>query len=137
MIFINAPLTNETYHIFNEEAFAKMKEAAILVNISRGGIVDTEAMMNALKAGKLAKAALDVFEKEPLDPNAEFLKNDYVTVTPHSAYYGKESIEYADYLISHITARFFLDKKLYRRNLANPAVVNKLTDYTMFDIPVE
>jgi D-3-phosphoglycerate dehydrogenase len=137
MLFINAPLTKETHHIFNSDAFSKMKDGAILVNISRGGIVDTVALTNALKSGKLAKAALDVFEKEPLDPNTEFLKHDFVTVTPHSAYYGRESLDNADYLIGHIPARFFLNKKLYTRNLANPAVMDKLTDYTLIDIPVE
>jgi phosphoglycerate dehydrogenase-like enzyme len=137
MIFINAPLTPETFHIFNDDAFAKMKDGVILVNISRGGIVDTKAMTRALKSGKLAKAALDVFEKEPLDPNEEFLKNDFVTVTPHSAYYGKESLDNADYLIGHIPARFFIDKKLYKRNLANPAVMERLAGYKLLDIPVE
>jgi D-3-phosphoglycerate dehydrogenase len=137
MLFINAPLTKETHHIFNSEAFSRMKDGAILVNISRGGIVDTTALTNALKSGKLAKAALDVFEKEPLDPNEEFLKHDFVTVTPHSAYYGKESLDNADYLIGHIPARFFMNKKLYTKNLANPAVMDKLTGYTLLDIPVE
>jgi D-3-phosphoglycerate dehydrogenase len=137
MIFINAPLTKETHHIFNDYAFSKMKDGAILVNVSRGGIVDTQAMNRALKNGKLAKAALDVFEQEPLDPGEEFLKNDFVTVTPHSAYYGREALDTADYLIGHITARFFIDKKLYKRNLANPAVMNKLPGYSLLDIPVE
>ncbi|MCL1818461.1 MAG: C-terminal binding protein, partial [Spirochaetaceae bacterium] len=137
MIFINAPLTKETRRIFNDDAFAKMKDGSILVNVSRGGIVDTQAMTRALNSGKLAKAALDVFEKEPLDPNEEFLKNDYVTVTPHSAYYGREALDNADYLIGHIPARFFLDKKLYKKNLANPAVMDKLPGYTLVDAPVE
>ena len=137
MIFINAPLTKETHHIFNDVAFAKMKDGSILVNISRGGIVDTKAMTKALSSGKLSKAALDVFEKEPLDPNEEFLKNDNVIVTPHSAYYGRESLDNADYLIGHIPARFFLDRKLYKRNLANPAVMEKLPGYTLLDTAVE
>jgi D-3-phosphoglycerate dehydrogenase len=137
MLFINAPLTPETHRIFNDNAFSKMKTGAILVNVSRGGIVDTKAMTKALKSGKLAKAALDVFEKEPLDPDEEFLENDFVTVTPHSAYYGREALATADYLIGHITARFFINKRLYRRNLANPQVMNKLSGYSLLDIPVE
>lgn len=137
MIFVNAPLTPETHHIFNAEAFAKMRDGAMLVNVSRGGIVDTEAMTDALKSGKLATAALDVFEKEPLDPGSEFLRNDCVTVTPHAAYYGKEALEDADFLVGRIPARFFLDKKLYRRNLANPAVMGRLPGYSLLDAPVE
>jgi phosphoglycerate dehydrogenase-like enzyme len=137
MIFINAPLTKETYHIFNAEAFDKMKSSAILVNISRGGIVDTQAMNEALKTGKITKVALDVFEKEPLDPSEEFLKNDFVTVTPHSAYYGQEALDCADYLIGRLVARFFLDKKLYKRNLANPSVMERIHGYKLLDIPVE
>ena len=137
MIFINAPLLPETRHIFNADAFAKMRDGVILVNISRGGLIDTEALVDALNSGKVAKAALDVFEKEPLDPDTELLKHDFVTVTPHSAYYGKEALDDADYLVGRIPARFFLDKKIYKRNLANPAVMTKFPDHKLLDIPVE
>ena len=137
MIFINAPLLPETRHIFNRDAFAKMRDGVIVVNISRGGLIDTEALVDALNSGKVAKAALDVFEKEPLDQDAELLKHDFVTVTPHSAYYGKEALDDADYLVSRIPARFFLDKKIYKRNLANPAVMAKFPDHKLLDIPVE
>ena len=137
MVFINAPLTPETHHAFNADAFAKMKDGVILVNIARGGIVETGALIEALKSGKLAQAALDVFEKEPLNPDAELLKNDFVTVTPHVAYYGRESLDDADFLVGHITANFFIDRKLYRKNIANPEVIARLPDYSLLDIPVE
>ncbi len=133
MIFITAPLLPATRHIFNADAFTRMKDGAILVNISRGGLVDTEAMTAALRSGKLAKAALDVFEKEPLDPQCELLHHDSVTVTPHSAYYSQESIERADFLVSRIPVHFFRDKTLYRKNLANPAIMNTLAGYTLMD----
>ncbi len=133
MIFITAPLLPETRHIFNADAFASMKDGAILVNISRGGLVDTEALLAALRSGKVAKAALDVFEKEPLDPDNELLHNDTVTVTPHSAYYGKESLERADFLVSRIPVHFFRDKTIYRKNLANPAVMDMVSGYTVVD----
>ncbi|GHU09177.1 hypothetical protein FACS1894158_18690 [Betaproteobacteria bacterium] len=137
MIFINAPLTKETHHIFNDSAFAKMKTGVILVNIARGGIIDTGALTRALKSGKLAKAALDVFETEPLDPDTEFLKHDFVTVTPHCAYYGQESLENGDFLLGRLPTRFFLDKKIYKKNLANLEILEKLEGYTVLDQDVE
>lgn len=66
IISIHAPLTEETHHIFNREAFSKMKNDAMIVNISRGGLIDQEALAWALDIGQIRFAGLDVFEQEPL-----------------------------------------------------------------------
>lgn len=81
-IALHVPLTPATRHLMNAEAFAKMKRTAYLINTSRGPIVDEGALAEALQAGKIAGAALDVFEFEPtVTPALLALKN--VVLTPH------------------------------------------------------
>ena len=73
-IFIACPLTSETNHMFNSEAFNKMKSTAVLVNIARGAIVDQDALIDALKNRKILGAGLDVMYPEPLAPNHPLLR---------------------------------------------------------------
>lgn len=82
-ITIHAPLTPETKNMFNEAAFDKMKGGALLVNAARGGIVDEEALADAITAGKIGGAALDVFDQEPIDAKNRLLQLDNVLCTPH------------------------------------------------------
>lgn len=82
VVSINCPLTEQTRGLMNEQAFARMKEGALLVNTARGGVVDTEAMIRALQSGKLGGAGLDVYPDEPQVPDA--LKTmENVVLTPH------------------------------------------------------
>ncbi len=81
-ITIHIPLTAETKHLLSERAFALMKEGARLVNCARGGVVDEQALYDALLSGKVAGAALDVFEEEPPQDNP-LLQLDSVIATPH------------------------------------------------------
>ncbi len=83
LITIHVPLTKETYHLINAESLAKMKDGVLLINCARGGIVDERALYEALKSGKVAGAALDVFEKEPPDPEHPLLKMENFVCTPH------------------------------------------------------
>lgn len=76
------PLAPETYHIINTESIGKMKKEAVIVNAARGGIIDTEALYEALKSHRIAGAALDVFEEEPLYESGLF-KLDNAVLTPH------------------------------------------------------
>ena len=62
---LHAPATDETYHIINADVFEQMKETAFLINVARGSLVDSDALIAALKKGEIAGAALDVFENEP------------------------------------------------------------------------
>lgn len=87
---IHCPLTAETRHLIDASALARMKPTAVLINTARGGIVDTTALSEALGAGRLGGAGLDVTEQEPLDPASPLLRMDTVVVTPHGAWYSEE-----------------------------------------------
>ena len=73
-----------TRHLVGAAAFARMKPTAYFINVSRGPVVDEPALIEALRAGRIAGAALDVFEQEPVDPANPLLTMDNVIVTPHS-----------------------------------------------------
>lgn len=81
-ITVHTPLTDQTRNLLNAEAFAKMKTGVRIVNCARGGIIDEEALRDALDAGKVAGAALDVFAVEPAKENVLFGRED-VVATPH------------------------------------------------------
>jgi len=83
IISLHVPLTDETRHLIDAEALALMKPGAFVVNVSRGGVIDEEALARALTDGHLAGAALDVFESEPLSPESPLLKLPNVVLTPH------------------------------------------------------
>ena len=89
-ISIHIPLTEETRHMISKEAFEKMKDGVVIINCSRGGVVDEKALLEALKNGKVKGAALDVFEVEPPVDN-ELLKLDNVIGTPHIGASTKEA----------------------------------------------
>ena len=84
-ITLHTNLSPETYHLIGAKQFEKMKKTAILVNTSRGPIVDNMALYEALKSGKIAYAALDVTEPEPLPANHPLLTLENVIVAPHIA----------------------------------------------------
>ena len=81
-ITIHVPLSPHTKHMVSTKEFNMMKEGVMLINCSRGGVVDEEALFNALKSGKVKAAALDVFEEEP-PKNNKLLKLKNVIATPH------------------------------------------------------
>ncbi len=85
IITCHTPLTRETRHIVNGERIAMMKTSAVLINTSRGPVVDEAALTEALQRGEFAGAGLDVFEHEPVDPGNPLLKMDSVVMTAHSA----------------------------------------------------
>ena len=92
VLTLHVPLTPETRHLVNAERLALMRRNAVLINTARGGVVDEDALANALAAGQIAGAALDVFEQEPLvaDAGARF-KGLNVLLTPHVAGVTEES----------------------------------------------
>ncbi|AIF44028.1 D-glycerate dehydrogenase [Virgibacillus sp. SK37] len=77
------PFTKETNKLFNKEAFEKMKESAVFVNISRGAVVDENALYYALKSGEIKAAGLDVFEQEPIKSDHPLLELENVVCLPH------------------------------------------------------
>ena len=82
-VSLHVPLTKETYHIIDENRLMSMKPGAILINTSRGSVIDEAALIRALKENRIAGAGLDVFEKEPLDADNPLLKMDNVILLPH------------------------------------------------------
>ena len=84
-ITVHLPLTPNTKHIINDKEFGLMKQGARIINCARGGIIDENALCMAVKSGKLAGAAVDVFEKEPLPADSPLLLYENIIVTPHLA----------------------------------------------------
>lgn len=82
VISLHLPFTASTKHMISDEAFGKMKDGAIIINASRGGVVDEEALLRALESGKVRAAAIDVFEKEPPDDFA-LVDHPNVIAMPH------------------------------------------------------
>lgn len=85
LISLHAPRTPDNDHLFSSEAFARMRPGAYIVNTSRGGLIDEAALLEAVAAGRLAGAGLDVTEREPLPPDSPLLGEERILVTGHSA----------------------------------------------------
>ena len=82
-ISVHTPLLPSTKHLLNDAAFGKMKDGVILVNAARGGVVDEDALLRAIVAGKVRAAALDVFEIEPAKADHPLFAREEVVATPH------------------------------------------------------
>jgi phosphoglycerate dehydrogenase-like enzyme len=82
-LVVTLPLTQETHHLINADRIGLMKPTAYLVNIARGPVVDQPAITDALAGGRIAGAALDVFEQEPLPANDPLIGLDNVLLTGH------------------------------------------------------
>ena len=93
IVSLHIPATKETYHLFDDEMFAKMREGSYLVNAARGALVDIDALARALFAGHLKGAALDAFETEPLPADSAILRCENVVLTPHTGAESKEAYE--------------------------------------------
>jgi D-3-phosphoglycerate dehydrogenase len=91
-VSIHAPLTPETHHLFNANAFSLMKSEALLVNTARGPLVDVDALAAALDQGQLAGAALDVMPVEPPPGDSPLLGRDNVILTPHTGFYSEDAL---------------------------------------------
>jgi D-3-phosphoglycerate dehydrogenase len=92
VLSIHAPLTEATRHLIGADAFARMKPGTVVVNTSRGPLVDRAALIDALESGRLGGAGLDVLETEPPDPGDPLLSHPNVVVTPHAAFMSIESV---------------------------------------------
>lgn len=120
-ISLHVPLTEETYHLINAHALAKMKNTAILINTTRGPVVDTDALHRALTDGQIAYAALDVTDPEPLPADHKLMKLPNCLVVPHI---GSATIETrnrmavlaAENLLAGVSGRV-------PQHLINPAVI--------------
>lgn len=91
-ISLHVPLKDETRRMINAETISRMKHGVVLVNISRGPVVDEAALVEALRSGKVGAAGLDVFEREPLSADSPLKTLENIILTDHSAYYSQEAV---------------------------------------------
>lgn len=125
MISIHTPLTPDTRHLFCKEVFKKMKRGCVIVNTSRGGVIQQDDLLDAIDEGIVAAAGLDVNAYEPLtDLSNRIFQYDTVVLTPHSA---TESVEYFDTLQERVarTAISVLRGELPRNVLNRKEIVNR------------
>lgn len=92
-ISLHAPLTPETRHLFGRDQFRAMKPTAHLINTSRGALIDEAALYEAIQAGEIAGAALDVFNPEPPNIHQPLFQDERVLVTPHAAFISQQSLD--------------------------------------------
>jgi len=117
-VVISPPLTAETNHMISTEQFAAMKPGAFLVNVSRGQVVDTNALIEAARSGRLGGAVLDVFEEEPLPTESPLWDLPNVVITPHIAGVSKRNMDtLVDLFITNLS-RYLKGQELY--NLIDP-----------------
>jgi len=90
---VNCALNAETYRALGAREFAMMKDSAVVINTARGAVLDEEALIGALRSGKIAGACLDVLEKEPPEPDNPLLAMENVLLTPHVAFYSSASVK--------------------------------------------
>ena len=125
IISLHCPLTNETDHIINAESIAKMKKGVVIINTSRGGLIETEALIDAIKAKVISAACLDVYEEESdiffednsghimQDDNlARLLSMPNVLITSHQAYLTEDALENIAQVTTQNISDFFEGKEL-------------------------
>ena len=124
-ISCNPLLWHETFHIISEKEFRMMKPTAFIVNTSRGAVIDENALIKALQEKWIAGAGIDVFEKEPIEPNNPLLKMNNVMLTPHSAYYSDASDKRSRISVAQEAARIALGQ--LPKNIVNKGVKPKVS----------
>ncbi len=92
IVVLTLSLTDETYHLINRKALDAMKAGAVLVNIARGAVLDTTALMDVLQT-HLGGAVLDVFEEEPISESSPLYEMENVILTPHNSFVGEKNHE--------------------------------------------
>lgn len=105
IVSVHAPHTPSTHHLINDQSLALMQPHSILINTSRGGLVDEQALHRALVAGKIAGAGLDVWENEPISPSNLLLSLENVVATTHAAADSAEAYE----IVGMATAQAIVD----------------------------
>jgi D-3-phosphoglycerate dehydrogenase / 2-oxoglutarate reductase len=119
-VSVHALLNAETRGLINEAFFRRMKQTSCLINTSRGPVVDEAALTRALQEGRLAGAALDVFEEEPLAADSPLRRMDNVILTPHAAYFSSPAVAQVPKRCGEEIARVLLKERPL--NVVNPEV---------------
>jgi D-3-phosphoglycerate dehydrogenase len=123
IITIHVPLTERTKGMIGEREFEIMKDGVYIVNTSRGKIIDEKALVTALKSCKVAGAALDVFEKEPISKDNPLLKFDNVIVTPHIAWATEEALRRSIKMVAEGIVKVLKGERPNLKCVANPEVL--------------
>lgn len=110
-ITLHSPLTYDTKHMMGMPEFKKMKKDAVLINTSRGGLVNESELVYALLTKEIAGAALDVFEEEPVNPASQLLKMENVVLTPHVAWNSYEGVADLHREVTENVLRFLKGEK--------------------------
>ena len=121
-ITLHVPLSAETKNLFDRDRIARMKPGAVLVCTARGGLVDEQALAEALGAGRIRGAGMDVFAEEPPSPHHPLFKLDNVVLSPHSASLTEECTERMA-TVSAQNCLDGLDGRLNRQLIVNPEVL--------------
>ncbi len=111
-VVVLAPLTPATRHLLNADAFEAMKPSAFFVNLARGGLVDEQALIGAIRQGQIAGAALDVFEKEPLPADSPLWQMEQVIISPHVSGFTPNYDDLASDLFAENLRRYVAGKPL-------------------------
>jgi len=125
-VTLHCPLAEATRHLINVDTLGLMRSSAVLINTARGGLVDTMALTESLQMGLLAGAALDVLEREPIDPGSPLLRMEQVIVTPHAAWYSEEGRSDLKRRAAEEAVRVLGGGR--PRHCANPDVLARLPD---------
>lgn len=122
---MHMPLTEETRHMLDATRLAKTKPGARIVNCARGGLIDEQALLEAVRAGHVAAAALDVFEMEPPPPDCPLLQSDQIVFTPHLGASTAEAQESVGIEIARAIRSLLLDGEI--RNAVNVPSIDAKT----------
>jgi len=122
-ISVHCPLNDSTRHLIGEKAFRHMEKRPLIVNTSRGPIIDETALIAALKEGRVSGAGLDVLEQEPPDPKSPLLAMENVIFSPHVGFYSEESIRELNRRTAEGVADVLLGK--WPRSVVNGDVAGK------------
>lgn len=129
IISIHAPLTSETRNIFNRQAFQKMKNDAMIVNISRGELIHQDDLIQALENGDIRFAGLDVFAQEPLTIESPLICNENVVLTCHSAFYGDHAQRNQVHLSIELVDLVLNKNSVPSIYIANKGVASKIENF--------
>jgi phosphoglycerate dehydrogenase-like enzyme len=122
VVVVCCPLTHLTRNLFDDAAFEAMKESAFLINVTRGPIVDGEALARALSAGTIRGAGLDVTSPEPLPADHPLWQQENIIITPHTA--GA-----SQFRVHRNVARFVGNLRKYREGAALEGEIDKLKGF--------
>ena len=122
-ISVHCPLNERTRHLIGEKEFQKMEKKPLIINTSRGPIIDEVALIRALTKGQVSGAGLDVLEKEPPDPQNPLLKMENVIIAPHISFYSEESISELKRRTAENVSAVLLGK--WPKSVVNREVVGK------------